>query len=268
MKKLDFFNSLLFVSLLFLIIACNKDEEKPEETICLLTREVEHLHSGSDLISNFIYDESNNLIRIEFNENNSAFATCKYDSYGRINLRSYYTDDDIIRRIKYSYETNSVEVVQEYIDEDGNWVGERIFNCEYSANDQLTKITGFANVNGTGYSYEYIELFEWLDGNIISAEYIDITNDNQFYFIFEYDDKYNAYTSIKQSYFHPESKHSFTKNNIVRCIETDSDGNPIHEVDVYTKVYEYNDKNFPKKSTSLYSGVFTPIEYSFEYNCD
>lgn len=245
---------------LFTISCSNDDNESetiPVKPAYLLTKSTNNLG-----YSTYTYDANNKLTVVE--TINPGFSNYKttffYNSNGKIeemlevatglfsssSTKVVYIYDGQNRLIEKKYLLNSYDKPQQFD-------YERSTFFEYNGNSVIHKIVYKGKTFATDRS-----VFDFdSNGNILkctSYNQIDANNPNGLiysYQVYTYDDKLYMETSFPAEYKFPY----YTKNNIVKSVETNS-SNPSKTENV---VYEYNSDGYPTKKTS---GQYV---YTYEY---
>ena len=259
--------SVLFVLVFLFFLGCHKKSDpSPSNLTCYITS----VTNDSVKETGVIYDSQNRLIQINYYNSDGtigSYAVASYDANNRLskvttydstkvtsyNVCTYNADNTLAADTFYSISNNSA-FITEYD------------SYTYNSSMQVVQITthilnqynqgpmpGFTVTSST-YSYNSagnVEEENDFDANNKLTAKIDYTYDN--------------YPNFISSKYEPGDPSSFSKNNVLTAIETDSTGNVVTGSS-YTATYTYNSENYV--ITSMYKDQDgSVLTESITYNC-
>jgi hypothetical protein len=233
---------------LCLTTSCKKDDEDATPNVvtteCLITKQTD---SGGDINGIYIYDTQRRLIKFAEDESNASdYATLEYDNSNRVTKILGYEEGklDATTLIEYNSQGKWSKITETYEGE----TEVDITTAEYDGNGNRIKIN---NANST-YTFEYS------NGNLIKSVETEKNSGGTTVYTststFEYyTDKENKLTAFEELY--GLGYEGTPSKNMVKKRSRISGGSTIPNV--YTYMYEYNEKGFPTKVTESNSDYDT-----------
>jgi hypothetical protein len=227
----------LIVSIAIVNFSCNKKEDK---TLCKLSEEYKIGDFGDYLNEEFLYNDNNQLIRINGHLNEYRDIVYKNNKVDEIYS---YTYSDFYVKYKYYWNNNKLDSIttSQVLVDTVYLVGTDIL---FYTDNRIDSI-----YNRLRDGFTYLKMYFYWDGGNILREINTINGNIVEEYTYEYDNKNNMYESVAQSIIYDYRIMFFNRNNVIKKNYYKHDENET--IDTYEYFYEYNEYDYPIKKTFI-----------------
>jgi hypothetical protein len=271
MKKTSCAARVLAMAALLLFSRCNREKDvTPATPACKPVKQTIHTVGGPDpdtqILIAYNAQEKPSRYTVQTEGLAGQYSLPEYDTNGRLlKLTAYHTDGKVDSYVTYEYNQASqlVKITTHQADGKISITGLH----EYDSNGNRVKTTFTSNQWGTT-PVTSTTTYEYAGGNLVKSTdnsggpWLDVTTEYEYYL-----DRENKLSTYEETILGERPNRNLLKKRTHTYPALDNAD--YRSTSEYT--YEYNDKGFPTKVTSVFrnnqtSDVYT-TETSYEYQC-